>query len=122
MTPGGFHSFEHRWALDAAFSLHQSIGKGRVTERIYQLNQQLKQGLARMQQMILHTPMSQELSAGIVCFEVDGSPPERVVDGLRQRKIVGSVTPYANRYVRLAPGVLNDPAEIDHVLGAMKNL
>ncbi|HEY6085288.1 MAG TPA: aminotransferase class V-fold PLP-dependent enzyme, partial [Nitrospira sp.] len=48
MTPGGFHSFEHRWALDEAFTFHQMIGKARVTQRIYELNQQLKQGLAGM--------------------------------------------------------------------------
>ena len=27
MTPGGFHSFEHRWALAEAFRFHQRIGK-----------------------------------------------------------------------------------------------
>ncbi|MFZ3013188.1 MAG: aminotransferase class V-fold PLP-dependent enzyme, partial [Nitrospira sp.] len=35
MSPGGFHSFEHRWALDEAFGFHQAIGKSRVTQRIY---------------------------------------------------------------------------------------
>ena len=38
MTPGGFHSFEHRWALDEAFRFHEAIGKARVTERIHSLN------------------------------------------------------------------------------------
>ena len=31
MTPGGFHSFEHRWALDEAFKLHQAIGKAKIS-------------------------------------------------------------------------------------------
>ena len=26
MTPGGFHSFEHRWALTEAFEFHDSLG------------------------------------------------------------------------------------------------
>ena len=26
-TPGGFHSFEHRWALPKAFELHLALGK-----------------------------------------------------------------------------------------------
>jgi isopenicillin-N epimerase len=30
MTPGGFHSFEHRWALDEAFTFHQAVGKAHV--------------------------------------------------------------------------------------------
>jgi selenocysteine lyase/cysteine desulfurase len=34
MTPGGFHSFEHRWALPAAFELHLQLDKASVQERI----------------------------------------------------------------------------------------
>ena len=30
MTPGGYHSFEHRWALGEAFRFHLAIGKQRV--------------------------------------------------------------------------------------------
>ncbi len=122
MTPGGFHSFEHRWALDEAFTLHQSIGKAKVTQRIYELNQQLKQGLAAMPHVTLHTPVSQDLSAGIVCFEVAGMAPRAVVEKLRQRGIVGSVTPYATQYARLAPSLLNSPQEIENTLVEIRNL
>jgi selenocysteine lyase/cysteine desulfurase len=122
MTPGGFHSFEHRWALDEAFMFHKAIGKSNVTQRIYELNQQLKQGLAAMPHVNLHTPVSQDLSAGIVCFEVAGLTPRQVVEKLRQRKIVGSVTPYATKYARLAPSLLNSQQEIDITLAAIRNL
>ena len=122
MTPGGFHSFEHRWALDEAFKFHQAIGKARVTQRIYELNQQLKQGLAKMPHVTVHTPLSQDLSAGIVCFEVAGRSPRQVVEKLKQRGIVGSVTPYATQYARLAPGVLNSNEEVETVLEAIENL
>jgi selenocysteine lyase/cysteine desulfurase len=122
MTPGGFHSFEHRWALDEAFTFHQAIGKARVTQRIYELNQQLKQGLAAMPHVTLHTPMSQDLSAGIVCFEVVGMAPRQVVGKLRQRGIVGSVTPYATKYVRLAPSLINSPKEIETTLEEIRHL
>src|SRR5438105_1924140 len=44
MTPGGFHSFEHRWALAEAFRFHQRIGKARIAERTHALNRQLKAG------------------------------------------------------------------------------
>lgn len=122
MTPGGFHSFEHRWALDEAFKFHQAIGKPDVTQRIYELNQQLKQGLAAMPHVTSHTPMSQDLSAGIVCFEVAGMAPRQVVEKLRQRGIIGSVTPYATKYARLAPSLLNAPREIETTLGEIRNL
>src|SRR5688572_5809901 len=116
MTPGGFHSFEHRWALDEAFSFHQAIGKVRVTQRIYELNQQMKQGLAKMPHITLHTPMSQDLSSGIVCFEVAGMTPRQVIERLRQKKIIGSTTPYATQYARLAPSLLNSSVEIEQTL------
>ena len=48
MSPGGFHSFEHRWALPEAFKLHLQLGKANVQKRIHQLNTQTKQGLAKM--------------------------------------------------------------------------
>ena len=122
MTPGGFHSFEHRWALNEAFKLHQSMGKSSVTQRIYELNQQLKQGLAAMPHVTLYTPISQDLSAGIVCFDVAGMEPRTVVGKLRQRGIVGSVTPYATQYARLAPSLLNSPSEIEKTLEEIKKL
>ena len=122
MTPGGFHSFEHRWALDQAFLFHQTLGKSQVTRRIHELNDQLKQGLAAMHGIALHTPLSRDLSAGIVCFEVAGMSPDRVVTELRRRGIVASVTPYATQYARMAPGLINSPAEIEAVLKEIRVL
>jgi selenocysteine lyase/cysteine desulfurase len=122
MTPGGFHSFEHRWALDEAFAFHRTIGKVRVTQRIYELSQQMKQGLAKMPHVTLHTPMSQDLSAGIVCFEVAGMTPRQVIERLRHRKIIGSVTPYATQYARLAPSLLTLPEDIERTLGEIRKL
>lgn len=116
MTPGGFHSFEHRWALGEAFRFHQAIGKARIADRIHTLNDQLKNGLAKMRHVKLHTPLSRDLSAGIVCFEVDGWKPDHVVEYLRQRRIIASVTPYATQYVRLAPSLLTFAEEVDKTL------
>ena len=122
MTPGGFHSFEHRWALDQAFHFHQALGKSRVTRRIQDLNDQLKQGLAAMRRITLHTPLSHDLSAGIVCFEVAGMSPDHVVAELRRKGIVASVTPYATQYARMAPGFLNSEAEIETLLKEIRTL
>jgi selenocysteine lyase/cysteine desulfurase len=119
MTPGGFHSFEHRWALDQAFIFHGSIGKSRVTERIHSLNDRLKEGLAAMRHVKLYTPRSRELSAGIVCFDVDGMKPSDVVQRLRERGIMGSVTPYAHHLARLAPSLLTLPEDVEKTLSAV---
>jgi selenocysteine lyase/cysteine desulfurase len=115
-TPGGFHSFEHRWALADAFEFHQRLGKARIANRIHALNRQLKEGLASMRHVTLHTPMSDELSAGIVCFEVDGLTPEQVVRKLAARSIVASISPYEVSYARLAPSLLVDESDVDACL------
>lgn len=122
MSPGGFHSFEHRWALDRAFQFHQTIGKPRVAERIHTLNRQLKEGLAKMPHVKLYTPLEDELSAGIVCFDVQGMQAQAVVDRLRKKNIVSSVTPYKTLYARLSPGLLNSPPEVETTLAAVREL
>ena len=81
-----------------------------------------KKRLVTMPGITLHTPMSQDLSAGIVCFEVAGRSPDQVVTALRRRGIVASVTPYATQYARMAPGLLNSPAEIETVLKEIRAL
>jgi selenocysteine lyase/cysteine desulfurase len=122
MTPGGFHSFEHRWALAEAFRFHQRMGKARITARIHQLAGRLKTGLAGMGHVTLHTPIAEALSAGIVCFEVDRLSPDAVVAALARRRIVATVTPYSPPYARLAPAVFNTTAEIDRALAAVRAL
>jgi isopenicillin-N epimerase len=121
-TPGGFHSFEHRWALAAAFAFQRWIGKGRVESRTHLLNSRLKTGLARMPHVRLYTPRAETLSAGIVCFDVRGLTPPQVVERLRARRIIATVTPYVPSYARLSPSVLNTPGEIDRTLGAVRSL
>ena len=45
-TPGGYHSFEHRWALAQAFDLHSLLTRPRVAARTRELATRLKDGLA----------------------------------------------------------------------------
>jgi selenocysteine lyase/cysteine desulfurase len=120
MTPGGFHTFEHRWALAEAFNFRRRIGRTRAATRTHALAQRLKNGLAEMKRVRLVTPQTSALSAGIVCFEVEGREPFDFVDRLYARtRIIASVTPYAAQYVRLGPSILNTPAEVDRVVRAV---
>lgn len=120
VSPGGFHSFEHRWALGEAFQFHLGIGKRKVAERIHELNRQCKQGLAGMNKVTLHTPQRDDASAGIITFEIAGLEPKAIVDRLLEKGIVASTTPYATSYARLAPGLLNTPQEIERTLAELK--
>jgi isopenicillin-N epimerase len=120
MTPGGFKAFEHQWAISDAFEFIESIGKGRIEARTHQLAGLLKEGLAEIPGVNVKTPMSSELSAGIVCFEVEGKTPHQVVQYLRRRRIIASTTPYATVHARLTPSIRNTPAEIESVLNELK--
>jgi selenocysteine lyase/cysteine desulfurase len=122
MTPGGFHSFEHRWALDTAFALHERIGPKRIEARIHELNRQCKEGLQAMKHVVLHTPRSDEASAGIITFDVAGMTPDQVVRNLGAKRIVASTTPYAIPSARLAPSLLNTPTDVDAALRAVREL
>src|SRR5437867_3933665 len=122
MTPGGFHSFEHRWALADAFRFHGGLGKERIAARTHELNRHIKEGLAKIPKVRLLTPMSDSLSSGIVCFEIDGMKPQAAVDRLMKRRIIASETPYATQYVRVAASVLNTPEEVDATLREIRSL
>ena len=121
-SPGGFQAFEHYWALPAAVRFHQNVGTARITARIHELNAQMKEGLARVSNVQLYTPRDENLSAGIVCFDVKGMKPQQVVKRLLDQRIVASTTPYRVSYARLACSVVNTPQEVDTALRTIRDL
>jgi selenocysteine lyase/cysteine desulfurase len=124
MTPGGFHSFEHRWALADAFAVHDDLGgRTQVAATTRALTGRLKNGLADIAGVTVKTPMAEELSAGLVCADVSESAAPDIVDRLREEhSIVASVTPYATEYVRFGPSVANSEDEVDQALEAVAAL
>ncbi|MCY1074325.1 aminotransferase class V-fold PLP-dependent enzyme [Archangium lansingense] len=122
-SPGGFQAFEHYWAVPTAFEFHQAIGSQRITERIHELNTQMREGLAKMPHVTLYTPRSTELSSGMVCFDVKGMSPQQVVQRLAERnRILASTTPYAVPYARVAFGIQNTPDEVEKTLAAIRSM
>jgi len=122
MSPGGFVAYDHQWATAAAFRMHRQMGKARVAARIRALNDQCKAGLAENPKVKMHTPMSGELSAGLVSFEVDGMKPAEVVKRLLAKNIVASTSPYAITYARLAPSLVNTPEQVDRAVRAVREI
>jgi selenocysteine lyase/cysteine desulfurase len=122
-TPGGYHSFEHRWAVKEAFELHDRIGRGRIAERIAIQATRLKEGLAKIPSVTLITPDDPAMSAGIVCCAIEGYEyPADAVAALREAGVVASVTPYAQQYVRFGPSIVTTPEQIDRVVAAVRGL
>jgi isopenicillin-N epimerase len=122
MTPGGFHSFEHRWAVDKAFDLHMEIGKSKIEKRVHSLNAHVKDRLKRMRNVKLITPVEEELSSGITCFDVGGQDPFKIVEKLWEKKIAASVTPYKTWFVRLAPSLVTLEKDVDRALDELEKI
>ena len=120
MTPGGYHAFEHRWALDEAFKLHLQLGKADVEARIHALNSYLKKRLLEHRQIELVTPLSPQLSAGFTFFRVKGQDGDKVAAYLMQNRVIAdAVNRDVGPVIRTAPGLLNDEGQIDRFMALL---
>jgi selenocysteine lyase/cysteine desulfurase len=119
-SPGGYHSFEHRWALRSAIEFNEAIGRSRIANRTSTQVSQLKRGLAELKHIRLVTPSSPELSSGIVCCDVAGMSAEQVAGKLLDDyRIAAGTTPYRTSYLRFGPSIVTDPAEVTRLVNAM---
>jgi len=122
-TPGGFHSMEHRWALKEAFEWRQRLGRRAVEQRTHELVERLKTGLEGASRLQVATPRDARLSAGMVMTVPFRNDPGAVVDQLyAKHRIVASVTPYRDSFVRVGPSIVNDEDEVDLTARALREL
>ncbi|MEU4331857.1 aminotransferase class V-fold PLP-dependent enzyme [Nonomuraea dietziae] len=121
-TPGGYKAYEHRWAMAEAFAFQTSIGKDKIEARTLELATRLKEGLAADPRVRLITPMSAQLSAGLVCCEIDGVTPFQAVERLRAQRILTSTTPYLQVYLRFGTSILTSPEQVDRAVKAVAAL
>lgn len=122
-TPGGYHSFEHRWAAEHAFRLHDAVGPARIGRRIDQLARRLRSGLAAIPGVTVHAPEDARLHSGVVTFSVGGAEAGPVVAQLaRRHRVHASVTPYAVQLARLGTTWINTPREVDRAIRAVRDL
>lgn len=120
ISPGGFKAYEHQWAMVEAFEFHRRIGRKRVADRIAALNTQCKEGLAGISKVKVLTPRDPALSAGIICFRVEGQTADETVARLLKRKVIASASPYSVSHARLAPSLVNDEREVEAALRAVR--
>ena len=93
-----------------------------MQQRIHALNTRVKEALAEMPHVKLRTPLSPELSSGMICFDVDDIEPGQVVEKMREKGIIASTTPYRVVYVRIAPGIVNNEEEVDACIRAISKI
>ena len=75
-----------------------------------------------MSRVQLYTPRDENLSAGMVYFDVKGMKAEAVVARLLAQRIVASTTPYRLSYARVGCSIVNTPQEVETVLRAIRDL
>ena len=121
-SPGGFHAFDHRWALSEAFKFQLDMGRDKVHQRTTELSTRLKEGIVSLPRITLYTPMDPSLSAGINCFEVEGQTAAETVAALHKKGIISSASPYRVSYARLTPCVINTEEEVDRCIDALKEM
>lgn len=120
-TPGGYHSFEHRWALREAFELHARVGADRIADRIEALSSRLRDGLAELPGVRVHAPAERALRSGVVTFSAGDRDPQQLVDGVwRSHRVQATVTPYAVPLARLGTCWLNTEEEVDAAIDAVR--
>jgi len=122
MTPGGFQSFELRWALADAFRFLGGVGMAHIHSRTRELAEALKAGLSALKRVKLLTPRSPELSAGIVAFTVEGMKTGEVARRLRARQCIVNPSAYGVDSVRAAPSILNTHEEVERLVEAITRL
>jgi isopenicillin-N epimerase len=121
-TPGGFKSFEHLWALPEAFDFHLDIGKKAIAGHTHRLTKVAKEQLMQMSHITVATPKDQELSSGIISFDIRRIGPWDAVARLQKKGIIASVNPYSSRHVRITPSLYNSMEEVEYVLEAIQEL
>ena len=73
------------YALDEALDFNNRIGKSRIERRIKALAARLKQELAKIPGVKVHTPVDPYLSAGLTAFSMGGASSRKLVDYLREK-------------------------------------
>ena len=122
MTPGGFHSFENRWALAEAFEFHRRLGRGAVAARVTALIDRLRDGLRSLSNVRLVSPDDPELRSAIVCFLPRDGDLRAALDKLRISGVHASITPYRASYLRAGCPLWVDERGVDRALAAIRAL
>ena len=123
--PGGLKTFEHIWALRETFEFMLSLGKPQIQARVYALATYLKEGLLEIPHVDLRTPVSQELSSGIISFDVERLKASAAIVALKNRNILVTESGWdataGRTHVRVSVTFLNTEEQVDELLHVVRN-
>ena len=126
LDPSGQRSDAMLYALDEALNFNNRIGKTRIERRIKVLAGRLKQELAKIPGVKVHTPLDPYLSAGLTAFSMGGAHEARLVDYLREKyNLVVRTTgnPKAGTFgIRVSTPIYISTREVDMVVEGARTL
>jgi isopenicillin-N epimerase len=128
ISPGGVQCYEHRWALEVAFEFLMELGKPNIARHIHGLCSEMKMALSQMPGITLVTPQAEELSSGIICFDIEGVTAADAVTALMEDGIITTLSSmnagYETdvRHVRVSLAMFNTREEVDRGLDAIRKL
>jgi isopenicillin-N epimerase len=104
-------------ALPEIIAFHETIGKANIWKRVVELNTFLKEQIkASLPTAKFITPLSQDLSGGIVILNVPGSEAKVIVQKLYAEHGIAAATTGG---VRLSPHIYNSKEDIARVTDAL---
>lgn len=119
-SPGGFPTFEYRWAIHRAIDFMHAMGKQNIKARIIQHSEKLYQFIAAQKHIVCYSPTIASLRSGLICFDIKGVAPSDVVDRLIERGMIIGQTPYKKSCVRIATSILNSEEDIHNAINIMQ--
>jgi selenocysteine lyase/cysteine desulfurase len=104
-------------ALPEIIAFHQTIGKANITKRVVELNTFLKEQIkSKLPNAKFITPLSPDLSGGIVIVNIPGTEAKVIVQKLYSDHGIAAATTVG---VRMSPHIYNSKAEIIRVTEAL---
>ncbi|HPW17348.1 MAG TPA: aminotransferase class V-fold PLP-dependent enzyme [Candidatus Aminicenantes bacterium] len=126
LDPSGQRSDAALDALGEALDFNTRIGKSRIERRIKVLAARLKQGLAEVPGVKVHTPADPYLSAGLTAFSMGGGLEPKLVDFVREKynlvvRTTGNAK--AGTYgIRVSTPIYVSTKEVDMVVEGVRTL
>ena len=126
LDPSGQRSDALVLALDEALNFQNRVGRTRIERRIKALAGRLKQELAKIPGVKVHTPDDPYLSAGLTAFSMAGVDGNRLVDFVREKynlvvRTVGS-REAGTQGVRVSTPIYISTKEVDLVVEGVRTL
>jgi len=126
LDPSGQRSDAVLFALDEALNFNNKIGKTRIERRIKVLAARLKQELAKIPGVKVHTPVDPYLSAGLTAFSMGGAQEAKLVEYVREKHnlvIRTTGNPQAGTYgIRVSTPIYISTKEVDMVVEGVRTL